>query len=152
MGMNYHGKELDLATAVCDKNLLLLQSPGDRFEKRDAERALWGLKGIGDSADKSRAIGDLARRRNATDPTEPGHSVLSAQSAQPTAPGQWRDPSGLVHGTSSDHGHDDPGGYSDEDDGCGEEWLGEPSAAADQWAYYADGNSAGKNWTSVPSA
>ena len=40
IGLNYHDKELDLATSAGDKNVLLLQSPGDRFEKRDAEGSL----------------------------------------------------------------------------------------------------------------
>ena len=40
MGTNYHDKELDLATAVCEKDHFLLQSPGDRFGMRGAEEAL----------------------------------------------------------------------------------------------------------------
>ena len=40
MSSNYHDKELDLATSVCDMNGLLLQSPGDRFEKHHAGDAL----------------------------------------------------------------------------------------------------------------
>ena len=52
MSSNYHAKELDLATSVCDINVLLLQSPGDRFERRHAEDALWLLKRFGGSVDK----------------------------------------------------------------------------------------------------
>ena len=44
MSSNYHDKELNLATSVCDMDVLLLQSPGDRFERHHAEEALWLLK------------------------------------------------------------------------------------------------------------
>ena len=63
MSTNYHDKGLDLATSGCDMSMLLLQSPGDRFEKHHAEDALWLFKRSGDSVDKRRTIGDLARMR-----------------------------------------------------------------------------------------
>ena len=44
MSTNYHDKELDIASSVCEKSVLLLQSLGDRFEKHDADGALWLLK------------------------------------------------------------------------------------------------------------
>ena len=44
MSSNYHDKELVLATLVCDMNGLLLQAPGERFRRRDAEDALGLIK------------------------------------------------------------------------------------------------------------
>ena len=67
MSSKYHDKELDLATSVCDMNGLLLQLPGDRFERHHAEDALWLLKRFGDSANKRKTIGDLARMRCSSD-------------------------------------------------------------------------------------
>ena len=63
MSTNCHDKELDLATSVCDKNAILLQPPGDRFEKRDAEEVPWLLKWFGGSVDRRKAIGGLSRMR-----------------------------------------------------------------------------------------
>ena len=53
-------------------NGLLLQAPGDRFERHGPEDALWLLKKFGDSADKRKTIGDLARMRFSGDLSEPG--------------------------------------------------------------------------------
>ena len=104
MSTNHHEKELDLATSVCDKNVLLLQSPGDRFEKRDAEGSFWLLEKSSDSADKRRAIGDLARMRNTSDTAEPGRDVLLTRTSNPTA--QMYGPTGFVHGNGGDYGRD----------------------------------------------
>ena len=56
--------------------VLLLQSPGGRFEKRDAENALWLPNSFGDIADKRKAVVDLARMRYSSDLAEPGRDVL----------------------------------------------------------------------------
>ena len=85
MSTNYHDKELGLATSVCDKNVFQLQFPGARFEKRDAEKALWLLKKFGDSVDKRKTTGDLARMRSTSDSAEHGRGVLLAEAPYPTA-------------------------------------------------------------------
>ena len=51
-------------------NGLLLQAPGDRFGRRDAEGALGLIKRFGDSVDRRKAIGDLARMRRSDDLAE----------------------------------------------------------------------------------
>ena len=76
MSSNYHDKELDLATSACDMSALLLQSPGDRFERRHAEDALWLLRGFRGSADRRKTIGDLARTRYSSDLADLGGDVL----------------------------------------------------------------------------
>ena len=107
MGTNYHDKELDLATSVCDMNAPLLQSPGHRFEKRDAEEALWLLKKFGDSVNKHSTTGNLARMRNTSDFAEPGREVLLTEATNLTA--QMHGPTGFVHGTGGDYGRDQGG-------------------------------------------
>ena len=84
---NYHDKELDHATSMCDMNVLLLQSPGDRFGKHHAEDALWLCKRFGDSVDKRKTIGDLARMRCSSDLAEPGGSVLLTETSRPGSAG-----------------------------------------------------------------
>ena len=72
MSSNYHDKKLDLAIKVCDMNGLLLQAPGDRSGRRDAEDALGLIKRIGGSVDKRKAIRFLARMRCSDDLAESG--------------------------------------------------------------------------------
>ena len=117
MSTNYHDKELVLATSVYDKGVLLLQSPGDRFEKRDAEGALWLLKKFGDSADKRKTAGDLARMRHSGDSAGPGQDVPLSAASNPGAP--TYNPTGFVHGTGGDYGYDQREGSDDENEDGG---------------------------------
>ena len=77
MSLKYRDKELDLAATVCDMNGLLLQAPGDRSGRRDAEDALELIKWFGDSADRRRTTGDLARMRRSDDLAESGGESAS---------------------------------------------------------------------------
>ena len=100
MSSNYHDKELDLATSVCDMNVPLLQSPGDRFERHHAEGALFLLKVFGGSVDKRKAIEDLAHKRCSSDPAEPGGRVLLTEAPCPGSADLY--PTGSVHGIDGD--------------------------------------------------
>ena len=141
---NYHDKELDLATSACDKNFFLLQSPGDRFEKRVAETALWLLKRFGDSADRRKAIGDLARMRNSSDSAGPGREVPLAEASYPWA--LTYNPTGLVHGTGGDYGNEQGEGYDD-----GGEYGGGLHGDGRPHTHYADGGDAGQDLPVGPS-
>ena len=112
MSTNYHDTELDLATTACEKNAPLFQSTGNRFDRRDAEGALWLLKELGDSADKRSAIRDLALVRYSSDFAEPGQDVLLTGASHSGAPTQY--PTCFVHGTGGDYGHDLGNGSYDE--------------------------------------
>ena len=132
MSTNYHDMELDLATLVCEKSALLLQSPGDRFEKRDAEGDLWLLMKLGCSADKRKAIGDLAQF--SSDFAEPGQDVLLTEASHSGAPALY--PKGFVHGTDGDYGHDQGEASGDDDEHGGLHGDDGPCA------YYPDGGGA----------
>ena len=112
MSSNYHYKELDLATMVCDMNGLLLQAPGDRFGRRDAEDTLGLIKRSGDSADKLKTIGDLARMRCSGDLAESGGRVLLTGVWDSGVPGLC--PTGSVHGTGGVYGYGHDEGQGDD--------------------------------------
>ena len=129
MGLNYRDKELDLATTVCDMNGLLLQAPGGRFGRRDAEGALGLIRRFGGSADRRKTIGDprsrtqgppaLTPRDTSTGPaasTGTGttrvkataeRSMVFATTTARAVPGRRREPSAQL-GASPGAGTDPP--------------------------------------------
>ena len=112
MSLNYRDKDPDLTTTVCDMNGLLFQAPGDRFERRDAEGALGLIKRFGGSADRRKAIGDLAGMRRSEDLAESGGRVLLTEVSDSGLSGPG--PAGYEHGAGGGYGHG-----PDEGPGCG---------------------------------
>ena len=83
-------------------NGILLQAPGNRFGTRDAEDAPGLMRRCGDSADRRKAIGDLARMRCSDEPAESGGRVLLTGVWGPGSPDLY--PTDSVHRTGGDYG------------------------------------------------
>ena len=116
MSLNYRDRDLDLVATVCDMNGLLLQAPGERFERRDVESALGLIKRFGDSVDKRKTIAGLARTRRIDDLAETRGRVLLTEGpgSEPCGPQGWEQGNGGGHSYGPEGGP----GYGNAPDGC----------------------------------